>query len=162
MRRIAPFLAISVTGGLGIALLLAGCGTIMHGSTQAVGIGSTPTGATVTVDNASLGKTPVIATLSRKDQHIVKIELDGYLPFESTITRSVSGWVWGNIVFGGLIGLAVDAISGGLYKLTPEQVQATMAQNVSFSRDGDRLIIAVVLAPEAGWEQIGQLFPSVP
>lgn len=134
----------------------------MHGSKQAVGIGSTPTGAEVSVDNTPLGKTPVVATLSRKDHHIVKIDLAGYQPFETAITRSVSGWVWGNIVFGGIIGLAVDAISGGLYKLTPEQLQATMAQNVTLSRDGDRLMIAVVLAPEAGWEQIGQLSPRLP
>jgi len=38
---------------------------------------------------------PVIADLSRKDHHIVKIELDGYQPFEATVTRRVSGWVLG-------------------------------------------------------------------
>lgn len=68
----------------------------------------------------------MIAKLSRSDNHIVRIQMDGYQPFDATITRSVSGWVWGNLVFGGLIGLAVDATSGGLYKLTPEQVSAQM------------------------------------
>lgn len=43
--------------------------------------------------------------------------MDGYLPDETTLTKKVSGWVRGNLVFGGLIGLAVDAISGGMAQL---------------------------------------------
>ena len=56
----------------------------------------------------------------------MKVEFPGYQPFEATVTRSVSGWVAGNILFGGLIGLSVDAISGGLYTLGPEQITATL------------------------------------
>ena len=36
-----------------------------------------------------------------------------YQPFDMTLTRSVSGWVWRNIVFGGLIGLASRGLSDG-------------------------------------------------
>jgi hypothetical protein len=34
-----------------------------------------------------------------------------------------SGWVWGNIAFGGLIGLGVDFISGGAYQLYPDNLR---------------------------------------
>ncbi len=98
--------------------MLTGCATIMNQTTQSIGISSTPTGAAVAVDNVPNGKTPIIARLTRKDNHFVKIELEGYELFETTLTRRVSGWVWGNVAFGGLIGLAIDAITGGLYKLT--------------------------------------------
>ena len=96
------------------ALGLIACATIIHGTHQDVGISSVPTGAGVWVDNTEYGQTPLIAKLSRRDNHIVRIQMNGYQPFEATITHSVSGWVWGNIVFGGLVGLAVDAISGGM------------------------------------------------
>ena len=139
----------------------AACATIMHGTTQDVGISSTPTGSSVTIDNKPLGNTPVIAKLARKDHHIVKIEMPGYQPFESTITRKVSGWVWGNILFGGLIGLAVDAISGGLYKLTPEQVAGTLQRSDTSDKE-DTVVIMVVLAPDPAWQRIGSLVKQNP
>jgi len=37
----------------------------------------------------------------------------------------------GNIVFGELIGLAVDAMSGGLYNLTPTQISAQLVQGIA-------------------------------
>ena len=127
----------------------------MHGSHQDVGIGSSPTGASVMIDNVQNGMTPVIAKLTRKDNHVITITMPGYAPFSATVTRSVSGWVWGNLVFGGLIGLAVDGISGGIYKLTPEQLTGTLAQ-ARASNDGS-VYIMVVLKPEAGWTKVAQL-----
>ena len=139
-------------------VMLAGCATIMNQTTQAIGISSNPTGATVTVDSEPHGKTPVVTKLSRKDNHVVKLELAGYKPFETTLTRHVSGWVWGNIAFGGLIGLAVDAITGGMYKLTPDQITGELRKEgqSALLRD-DTLYVAVVLTPDPRWEKIGQL-----
>jgi len=77
---------------------IAGCATIMHGSSQSVGISSTPSGANVTIDNGERGKTPIVAKLSRKDHHVVKIELQGYETYEGTLTRQTSGW-FGVILF---------------------------------------------------------------
>lgn len=137
---------------------LCSCASIMHGTHQDVGISSYPSGASVYVDGVTMGTTPVVAKLSRKDNHIVRITLPGYEPYETTVTRSVSGWVWGNIVFGGLIGLAVDAIDGGLYKLTPQQLSGTLtAQRASVVPGRDGLYMVVALHPEQGWEKIGQL-----
>ncbi|MGH7553307.1 MAG: PEGA domain-containing protein, partial [Longimicrobiales bacterium] len=113
---------------LGTILVLSGCATIMHGTKQSVGISSAPAGANIFIDNAPFGATPMVADLARKDHHTIRLEMEGYQPFAMSVSRGVSGWVVGNILFGGLIGLAVDAISGGMYKLTPEQVSATLAQ----------------------------------
>ena len=103
--------------------------------------------------------TPLITKLPRKTSHVVKVQLAGYQPFEATLTRSVSGWVWGNVVFGGIIGLVVDAASGGLYKLTPEQITATMAAgNLMTSQEkGDGIFVAVVLKPQSDWIKVAQL-----
>src|SRR5699024_1078949 len=86
----------------------------------------------------------------------------GYMPFEATFTRSVSGWVWGNIVFGGLIRLAIDAINGGMYKLTPEQLQADLKEekkSTAFIQQEDQLYLKVVLAVDPSWEKVGTLKP---
>ena len=120
-----------------LSFIVVGCGTIMHGSTQGIGFTSSPSGASVTVDNHDYGITPTVVTLGRKNTHIVKIDLPTYKPFEVTITRSVSGWAWGNIVLAGT-GLVIDAISGGLYKLSPEQVHA------AFSKEGASLLYCLL------------------
>ena len=149
--------------GLGIAfgtlIALTGCATIMHGTSQDVGLSSAPTAARVLVDNKPLGTTPTIAKLTRKDNHVIRMELDGYQPFEATVTRGVSGWVWGNIAFGGLIGLAVDAMSGGLYKLSPAQVAGQLANTrtsaIEVTHDG--VYVVVVLRPDPTWQKVGEL-----
>lgn len=110
-----------------LVLALSSCATIMNGTTQKIGISSSPTGANVSVDNQPRGMTPLFVDLKRKDTHLVRMEKSGFDVFETAITRHTSGWVWGNIIFGGLIGLAVDAISGGIHRLEPEQIHATLS-----------------------------------
>ncbi len=102
------------------------CCSIFNGSSQDVGISSNPAGATVTINGAYKGVTPLALDLKRSDNHLVTIEKEGYETFSQTLTKSTSGWVWGNIVFGGLIGLGVDAITGSINKLEPEQINAQM------------------------------------
>lgn len=78
-----------------------------------------------------------------------------------TLTKSVSGWVWGNIIFGGLIGLAVDAITGGLYNLNPGQLAATLANqraNIAPAKDG--IYVVLVRKVDPAWVKIGQLIPT--
>lgn len=149
MKRLALVLA---------AFSLTACATIMHGTSQDVGISSSPTGAKVMIDGQSGAVTPYVAKLSRKDNHIVKLSLDGYAPAELTLTRGVSGWVWGNVVFGGLIGLAVDAVDGGLYNLTPTQLQATLTQQkASIAPTKNGIYVVLVKKADPAWLKVGQL-----
>ena len=85
--------------------------------------------------------------------------LDGYHPYELTLTKKSNGWVWGNIVFGGLIGLVVDASTGSLYKLSPEQVNADLKSNgtASISEGESSLFVAVTLKPDEAWQKIGNI-----
>ena len=117
----------------------------------------------MTVDGKILGHTPVTASLTRKDNHTIRIALAGYQPYEMNVTHHVSGWVWGNIIFGGLIGLAVDAITGGLYSLDSQQVMAQLAQAHSSAvirRNG--VYVLLVAAPDPTWERIASLQPLAP
>jgi len=130
----------------------------MHGTTQTVGISSNPSSANVTINGCAVGKTPVSVNLKRNQNHQIKLELPGYQPYEIVCTRQVSGFVFGNIIFGGVIGLAVDAISGGIYRLTPEQIQAELHENqMNVVKRGSNSYVAIVMKPKPSWEKIGQL-----
>ena len=146
-------------GGIGAALILAGCASIIHGGSQKVGITSEPIGAEVTIDNKPHGATPLVAKLARKDNHMGRIEMAGYEPLELTLTRDISGWFWGNIGFGGIIGMAIDAASGSMYKLTPEQVAGTLNQRVGATEREDSLYVTVVLNVDPRWQRIASLTP---
>lgn len=105
------------------------CATIMNGGgLQKIGITSYPSGARVMVDDAERGRTPLFVDLLRRKAHTVRLTKDGYEPADRVLTCHVSGWVWGNIIFGGVIGLVVDFISGGLWRLEPNQMNVDLAE----------------------------------
>jgi hypothetical protein len=134
------------------------CATIIHGSSQHVSISSSPTNATVNVDGRVVGQTPIITELERDDKHLIEISLDGYELYQIALSRDVSGWIAGNIIFGGFVGLAVDAITGAMYKLDPEHVHADLkAVHSQASLPDGQLYIAVVLSPDPDWTRVGTL-----
>lgn len=104
----------------------------------------------------------MIVEMNRKDNHSVIIELDGYYPYEITLTKQFSGWVFGNLLFGGIVGIAIDAISGGIYKLTPDQLHAELNGNFIAHKEVKDSHILVVLEPQPSWEKIGNLLPCSP
>lgn len=144
-----------------LILSLTSCATIMHGTRQSIGISSNPSNAYVWVDQMYVGNTPLIVELTRKDNHVLRIELEGFQPYEAVFSRQMSGWVFGNVIFGGLIGLAVDAISGGIYRLTPEQVQAEM-HSKGYAAGSQESFISVVMQPNPEWTKVGNLTPRSP
>jgi hypothetical protein len=147
-----------VIGTLALCLTFSSCATIMIGTSQEVSIASSPTGAQVLDNGVVLGKTPLAVDLKKKTRHQIRIELEGYAPYEVAMVRKTSGWIAGNIIFGGLIGLVVDAITGGMYMLKPEQIQAELIKmGAGYEHAKDTLIIAVVLEPDPSWQKIGQL-----
>jgi len=150
---------ISLSLLIGLGPVLTGCATIMDGSKQQIGFSSNPSGAIVTVDGKTMGNTPLTEDLSTKNTHTVKMDLVGYHPYEMTLTKKTNSWVWGNIIFGGFIGLGVDAITGALYQLTPEQVNADLkVKGLSSSEVRDKtLYVTVTLKPDASWQKIGSI-----
>lgn len=150
------------TATISVIVFLIGCASIINGKTQQISITSDPPEAQVAIDDADRGTTPLSMELSRKDRHTITVKLSGYKTQEIALDRKVSGWVWGNIIFGGLIGLAVDAISGGMYKITPETVNARLTPVEDNTQAGanDRVLIRVVMRPDPRWEKIGQLQPA--
>lgn len=102
------------------------CATIMQGTTQKIGVSSSPSGAKVFVDGVEKGVTPTIIEVSR-EEHILTLRLEGHEERSQPLTaETMSGWVWGNIIFGGIIGLAFDLAAKGVYLVSPEQYNGEM------------------------------------
>jgi hypothetical protein len=141
---------------LSIVLVLAlssliGCASIIHGSKQKLTFGSTPTGATVDVTDAmgvSHGTciTPCTLDLKRKNQYKATLRKDGFEPVELVVNKNGDGWVWGNLLFGGIIGLVVDFSSGAAYKLSPSELHATLPALASglLPEDSDETTLVLV------------------
>lgn len=138
-------------------LFTAACATLIHGPEQDLAINSTPAGASITIDGQQLGETPAVVRLARNREHYLQLDLPGYLPYQMRLSRTTSGWVWGNIVFGGVIGVVIDASSGAMYRLKPGMVDASMETRVAVI-DGQRMFeVAIVMSADPSWEQLGQL-----
>jgi hypothetical protein len=111
---------------------LIACATITKGTTQLVAI-DTPgaPGATCTIqtkDGPQLVTTPGSVTLSKGSA-----ALPVYLPGSGVIASNTEATAAGNVVFGGLIGLGVDAATGAMNKYA-DQVTVAMIQDQSCRR----------------------------
>ena len=97
--------------------LLSGCATIMNGDMVDVPVYTTPSGATVVINGATYTSPTTVMVPRGKGDFKLHIKKEGYEPVDIMLTQSHDGWLWGNILFGGLIGLAVDFMSGDAYDL---------------------------------------------
>lgn len=153
-------------------LVFSGCASIIHGPYQDIDFSSAPSGAKITIDGVILGNTPQTISLKRKGYrqienlrkkkgYNVKIEMPGYFPYEMTLHREMDTWFAGNVLFfiGGIVGIAIDATTGSMYKLSPNQVIAHMARDneqAGLTKE-DSISIFVTLKADPSWEKVGQL-----
>ena len=140
-----------------LTLLLSSCATIISGSKQNVKFSSDPSTATILIDEVEVGKTPFEIKLERKSEHRVMIKLEGYQNYETKLTKKFNGWYLGNIIFGGLIGLIIDPITGAMYDLTPNEINAQMNKGTAFRSNGKDVYIAIALNIDPSWKKVGQL-----
>ncbi|MFM2289695.1 MAG: hypothetical protein RL684_2838 [Pseudomonadota bacterium] len=134
MPRSSTLLSLAV---IPLACLLSGCATIIQGQTEAVNIRSVPDGATLSVTNRAgitvqTGTTPAVVTLKRgagyfrPESYTITLAKQGYATRTMTVTGTVNGWYFGNIIFGGLIGMVgVDPATGAMYSL-PDTVNGNL------------------------------------
>ena len=149
-----------------LAIGLAGCATIMSGSSGQSQISSTPTGATFTIlrngREYHTGRTPQVVDLPKRGKYSIRMAMEGYEPVEMRMKKGVSGWyIGGNILFGGLIGwLIVDPATGAMFtlpdvdiKLVPKANTAALAHPAG---DGGLMLLSLGDIPP---ELRGRLVP---
>ena len=116
----------------GLAAAASGCASIVEGTDQSVTIQTTPSGASCELkrDGQVIGvvnPTPGTVTVDKsKDDIAVICKKDGYQDASGAFSSGFQGMTFGNILFGGLIGVAVDAGSGAMHEY-PASVTVPMA-----------------------------------
>ncbi|WP_309398639.1 PEGA domain-containing protein [Cerasicoccus maritimus] len=101
-----------------------GCELFEEGFEQPVTVYSFPTGADVSIDGESVGKTPVTVELGRLKAHQLVLNKTGYKPQKETVLPSRNDEGKGLVRFG----LMED--TGLYYDLGPQPVQAQLVPDV--------------------------------
>jgi hypothetical protein len=78
------------------------------------------------IDNQQQAITPATLELARSQNHTFLFKKDGYQDDSFSITSSTSGWVWGNVLLGGIIGGVVDLATGAARKLSHDAIHVTL------------------------------------
>ncbi|GAB3652892.1 hypothetical protein GCM10028791_22670 [Echinicola sediminis] len=122
----------------GAMLMTSSCASIVSKSSYPIYIDSTPVGAKISITDKKgieiyTGKTPTTIKLKSsngffsKARYQVKFEELGYDSRTVPVEYKLDGWYFGNILFGGLIGmLIVDPATGAMYKLETEYLNETL------------------------------------
>lgn len=98
---------------LAIGLLHVGCATIVRDDSQPVSFSSEPQGATVSLNGVPRGVTPTTIMVPRQRKEVmVQMDLAGYRSESFSLDKSVAAMTFGNILFGGIIGVGVDYATG--------------------------------------------------
>ena len=121
---------------------LSACSTIVEGTSQNVTINTDPPGATCELDRAGqvagvVNPTPGTIEVEKSGTDLkVVCDKDGFQTAEGILSSSFEAMTLGNVILGGLVGVAIDAASGATNKY-PETLQLTLTPN-SFETIADR------------------------
>lgn len=141
---------------MAICLASSGCASIVGKSVFPVNFQSNPDDAKVVVTDEKgsaifSGRTPTIVTLAAGESYFhakkytVTFSKDGYDEQVIVVKSTISGWYFGNILFGGLIGLLiVDPITGKMWKLPDTPVFGNLAQKTALNDTRSSIQIATL------------------
>jgi len=134
---------------LALAILVAGCATILSGTKQEVSVSTTPPGAEVQVKtNGGLtvysGTTPASCRLPRGREYLVSIKMEGYKEQELYISREFNAWFIGNLLCGGVLGMVIDAVDGAMWNLDPDAIHIELVRTLTDGRIGTYAVIGAI------------------
>jgi hypothetical protein len=110
-----------------VCIFLTGCASIISGRHQEVTFRSSPDEALVTIDGRAIGKTPLTAQIERKNNpQVVTIEKQGYKTETFQLKSTVNGWLFGNLVLGGLLGSTTDSVTGAAWAYSQDMFSITL------------------------------------
>ena len=129
------------------ALFTSGCATIVTGRSQGLTVKTDPPGANcdLTRKGKSVGvvsPTPGTAQLGNSASTLdVNCKKPGFLDASAKLSSSLQGWTLGNVIFGGIVGIVVDAGSGAMHqyqseismKLLPESFGSNASRDAYFN-----------------------------
>ena len=131
-------------------LIPSGCASIISGRRADVAINSSPEDARLVVRDkqgrtVATATTPAVVSLKRGDglfkkaEYTATIEKPGYTTAHVPIESRVNPWLFGNVLFGGVIGLAIDPYTGAMWRPSPGEINEELAPS---NRPGPDLLPA--------------------
>ncbi|MFH1798510.1 MAG: hypothetical protein ABH844_04110 [Candidatus Omnitrophota bacterium] len=155
-----------IAGTLAVVIFLTGCASIVSKNMYPVTFNSHPDEATIIIKDETgkqiyKGRTPTTLSLSSGEayfhpkKYTIMYSKTGYEEQTTEVRAGIDGWYFGNIIFGGLIGLLiVDPLTGNMWKLPPEII-ITLSEQVNTVTTGQSLKIATIdQVPEDLKEQL--------
>jgi len=139
--------------------LFSSCASIVSKSTYPLSINSSPSNAKVSITDKKgkeiyLGNTPATVKLKAgagffsRAEYQVKFSSPGYDDKIVPITFKLDGWYFGNILFGGLLGmLIIDPATGAMWKIETEFLNETLSKSTA-SIDPEMKIMNINEIPE--------------
>jgi hypothetical protein len=115
---------------LAATFILGGCATVTRGTNDQVQLRSTPNGAVATTSTGQSCTTPCAITVGRKDEFSVRFEKPGFISQDIQVKTQASGAgqaaMAGNLIVGGIVGLATDASTGATLDHVPNPVNVEL------------------------------------
>ncbi|KZK76992.1 hypothetical protein PsAD46_04816 [Pseudovibrio sp. Ad46] len=115
-----------VAGVVASSILLAGCGTVVRGTSEDIKIDVKPANAKITSTTAHTCVGPCVINVPRKKEFTLTASAPGYQSQVIDVQTRVSGkgaaGMAGNIILGGVIGVGVDAVTGATLDHYPNPV----------------------------------------
>ena len=112
MKRVMAFSA--------LAVVLAGCATMVFGTEQEVSVNTNPIGASVQFSNGVSCSSPCSIKAKRDQSLLITISKSGCQTQTVTMIPTLSG---GGVILGGII----DYGTGAVYNLQPNPITVTLA-----------------------------------
>ena len=166
LRSLRP---LGVTLAAVAALASTGCASIVGGTSQVVSVETNAAGRSAPGARCALSNpkgeyfvtTPGTVTINRAyDDLIVRCTLAGHDPGSTSVKSTTKAMAFGNLIFGGVVGGAVDIASGAAYEypvmITVEMQAVAAAPGASASGTAAAAAPAPAPAPAPAIVPVGQ------
>ena len=154
-----------VTASVAVAVTLSfqGCGVMFGGTTETIRVSSSPAPARLTTEpTTGTFSTPASLELQRKNSYVLTASLDGYRPAELQIRQEMrTGPLVLDILLTGLIGVVVDALTGGWWNLEPDDSNLVLERVATTGVGPDRIEVRVSVDSERGTLGVESDVPGV-
>jgi len=139
-----------------LVVSVVGCASIVGKDLFPLTINSNPDGAKIVVKDEHgravfSGQTPTTVSLNAGEsyfhakEYTITFSKEGFADQQAVVKATISGWYFGNILFGGLIGfLIVDPITGKMWKLPDTPVVGNLYAKTAESGNSQSLQIVTI------------------
>lgn len=117
--------SISWIVALWLLFLQTGCASIVNPGPEKLTVNTTPSEAQTNVNGMS-GTSPKTFIVEKGKEANIDVKKEGHQSVSRFVGTTLDPWFFGNILFGGIIGIIIDLVSGNSQKLKSNSVNITL------------------------------------